>query len=154
MPFQFPDGEAFTTSAASYMYRPATPNETTPRVVLDVAVEGIHTEAMVDTGGVYLLCHSLLASRLNLDGADALSGPSVILFRGVSVQGRLYRLGITLLADEGGDVPFQATAFVPEYQEAEHWGALPSILGFYGCLERIRMAIDPVTETFYFGPTE
>lgn len=49
MSFQFSDGEAFTTSAASYMYRPATPYETTPRVMLDVAIEGIHTEAIIHT---------------------------------------------------------------------------------------------------------
>jgi hypothetical protein len=58
-----------------------------------------------------------------------------------------------LLAEAGGNLGFEATAFVPEQHEEEGWGDMPSILGFYGCLERIRMAIDPVTETFYFGFT-
>ncbi len=109
---------------------------------------------MVDTGGIYLLCHPRLTTQLDLDVADATSGILSILFRGVLVQGRLYRLNVTMLADEGEDVPFQATAFVLEHQEEDQWGDLPSILGFHGCLERIRMAIDPVTDTFYFGPTD
>jgi hypothetical protein len=25
-------------------------------------------------------------------------------------------------------------------------------LGLYGCLERVRFAVDPPTERFYFGP--
>ena len=67
------------------------------------------------------------------------------------VYGRLYRLTLTLLADEGEDVTIQTTAFVPEPEEAEHWGDLPCILGLYGCLERARFAVDPRTEQFYFG---
>lgn len=153
MALRFPDGEVFTTSAATYQYRPATPHETTPRVIVDVVIDGIPTEAMVDTGGIYLLCHPQLAHQLNLETADFISGTLSILFRGALVQGRLYRLHVSLPADEGDDVSFEATAFVPQHYEEEQWGDLPSILGFHGCLERIRMATDPVSETFYFGPT-
>ena len=144
MALHFPDREVFTTNSAAYQYRPATPHETTPRVVIDVVIEGLPTEAMVDTGGIYLLCHPQLANQLSLDTSDAISGILSILFRGVLVQGRLYRLHVTLPADEGDDVPFEATAFVPEHDEEEQWGDLPSILGFHGCLERIRMATDMV----------
>ncbi len=154
MALRFLDGEVFTTSSVSYQYRPATPHETTPRLILDVVIEGIPTEAMVDTGGIYLLCHPQLANQLSLDPADALSDMVSILFRGVLVHGRLYRLHVSLPAHEGNDVPFEATAFVPEGYEDEQWGDLPSILGFHGCLERIRIATDPMSETFYFGPTD
>jgi hypothetical protein len=67
-------------------------------------------------------------------------------------RGRLYRLTLTLLADQGEDVMIQTTAFVPEPEEAEHWGDLPCLLGLYGCLERVRFAVDPRAELFYFGP--
>jgi hypothetical protein len=70
----------------------------------------------------------------------------------VLVHGRLYRLNLTLLADEGEDLTIQTTAFVPEPDEAEGWGDMPCILGLYGCLERLRFAVDPHTEPFYFGP--
>ena len=98
------------------------------------------------------MCHPRLATQLHLEPAEAISGPRALLFRGVLVHGRLYRLTLTLLAQAGDDVVLQATAFVPEPQEEESRGDLPSILGFYGCLERVRFAIDPRTETFFFGP--
>jgi hypothetical protein len=106
----------------------------------------------VDTGGVYLFCHPEIARRLSLTLAEALSEVQTILFRGVLVHGRLYRLTLTFLADEGEDVTIQTTAFVPAPDEAEHWGDLPCLLGLYGCLERVRFAVDPRTERFYFGP--
>jgi hypothetical protein len=149
----FPDGQPFATGMTAFQYRPATAHETTPRAILDVVVEGVVTRTVVDTGGIYLLCNPRLATRLNLDRAEAISGLQSILFRGMLVHGRLYRMDVTLLADEGADFSFQATAFVPDHQEEESWGDLPSILGLYGCLERARFAIDPFTETFYFGPT-
>ncbi|MDH3605006.1 MAG: hypothetical protein OEU26_35870 [Candidatus Tectomicrobia bacterium] len=153
MPLTFPDGQAFATGAAPYGYRSATPQETTPRVVLSVEIEGFKTEAMVDTGGVFLVCHPEVALQARLETSDAVSDTLEILFRGVFVRGRLYRLNLTLVAEIGTTLDFQATVFVPESEDAEQWGEIPSILGMYGCLERIRFAVDPDTETFYFGPT-
>ena len=46
-----PDGQPFTTGATAYQYRPATAQESTPRITLEVAIEGVVTHAMVDTGG-------------------------------------------------------------------------------------------------------
>ena len=140
------------TGAISYQDRPATPQENTPQVVLEIAIEGIVAEAIVDTGGVYLLCHPRLARQLDMDASQAVSPVIELLFRGAFLQGRLHRMSLTLLAEVGENLGFEATAFVPE-QDEEGWSDMPSILGFYGCLERIRMAIDPVTETFYFGST-
>ncbi len=45
MALQFSDGEVFATGSATYQYRPATPHETTPRLILDVMIEGIATGA-------------------------------------------------------------------------------------------------------------
>ena len=152
MTLAFANGEPFAIGVTGYDYRPATSHETTPRLVLEVEIEGILAEAIVDTGGVYLFCNPHVARRLALAPTEALSRVQAILFRGVMVHGRLYRLRLTLLADEGEDVTVQATAFVPEPDEAEHWGDMPCLLGLYGCLERARFAVDPPTERFYFGP--
>ena len=147
------DGELFATGATAYQYRPATAHETTPRIILEVEIDGIlTTEAVVDTGGIYLVCRPQIARLLHVETAEAMSGPLSILLRGVVVHGRLYRLNLTLLAQEGDNLVIQATAFIPEPSEEEQWGDLPSILGFYGCLERARVALDPRTETFFFGP--
>ena len=152
MTLALPNGESFALGVIGYDYRPATSYETTPRLVLEVEIEGILAEAVVDTGGVYLFCHPEIARRLSLTLAEELSEVQTILFRGVPVHGRLYRLTLTFLADEGEDVTIQTTAFVPDPDEAEHWGDLPCLLGLYGCLERVRFAVDPRTERFYFGP--
>jgi hypothetical protein len=152
MALTFPNGERFATGTAPYQYRPATAYETTPRMILEVDIDGLQTEAVVDTGGVYLFCNPTMARRLALTPREALSDVQTILFRGVLVHGRLYRLSLTLLADEGENVTIQVTAFVPEPEEAESWGDMPCLLGLYGCLERARFAVDPPTERFYFGP--
>jgi hypothetical protein len=82
MTLAFPTGEPFARGVTGYDYRPATAHETTPRLVLEVAIEGILAEAVVDTGGVYLVCHPDIARRLSLTPAEALSGVQGILLRG------------------------------------------------------------------------
>ncbi len=149
MTLTLPDGERFATGSVAYQYRPATTHETTPRIILTVEIDGILTEAMVDTGGVYLFCNPHIARCLSLAPTEAMSGIQSILFRGVFVHGRLYRLALTLLADEGENLTMQVTAFVPELEEDESWGDLPCILGLYGCLERTRFAVDPDAERFW-----
>jgi hypothetical protein len=48
-------------------------------------------------------------------------------------------------------VQIDSTAFVPDasYEDVPE---LPSILRLHGCLDRVRFACDPHTDTFYFGP--
>ena len=66
-------------------------------------------------------------------------------------KGKIARLDFILKADEGTDLDFQSTVFVPD--DAEDWNRLklPSFLGQVGFLERIRFAIDPNENKFYFG---
>jgi hypothetical protein len=58
-----PNGESFALGVTGYEYRPATSYETTPRLVLEIEIEGILAEAIVDTGGVYLFCNPEIARR-------------------------------------------------------------------------------------------
>jgi hypothetical protein len=112
--------------------------------VLRVALEGLITQAMVDTGGLYLFCMPSVAWALNLDAGQAL-GPQTILFRDERVRGTLHRLTLTLLAEEGEDLQLDITAFVPD-AGYENVPELPSILSLHGCLERARFAFDPAEE--------
>ena len=68
-----------------------------------------------------------------------------------SIRGTLHRLTLTLLAEEGADLQLDVTAFVPD-AGYENVPDLPSILDLHSCLERVRFACDPATDTFYFGP--
>jgi len=54
-----------------------------------------------------------------LKPAEAISRSWALLFRGVLVQSRLYRLTLTLLPQEGDGQVIQATAFAPEQEEEE-----------------------------------
>jgi hypothetical protein len=48
-------------------------------------------------------------------------------------------------ADEGSPLNVEATWFV-----ADGWPG-PVVIGWKGCLERLRLALDPDQDTFYFA---
>jgi len=147
----FSDGESFATGLTDYNYRPATEQELMPRIMLQVMIQGLEATAVVDTGAPYVVCTSEIARSINLDPATSLAEIR-LLIRGVSISGRLYRLPITFLARQGDDLTVDATAFIPNVEWEASWGSLPSFIGLSGCLERMRFAVDPVSDTFYFGP--
>jgi hypothetical protein len=79
-----------------------------------------------------------------------LIGDQEILIRGILIKGGIHRLNLTVLASEGNGLSLEVTAFVPD--SSKNFGATyPAFLGYAGCLEWIRFAVDPSTETFYFG---
>jgi hypothetical protein len=146
----FADGRPFVTGSQANVFYAPTPAEPKARLVLRVTIEGLATQAMVDTGGLYLFCMPSIVRALHLDAAQAL-GAQTILFRDERVRGTLHRLTLTLLAEDGEDMQLDVTAFVPD-ASYESVPELPSILGLHSCLERVRFAFDPATDTFYFGP--
>jgi hypothetical protein len=104
MPLFFADGSPFVTGSQSNVFYEPTPAEPKARLVLRVVIEGLATQAMVDTGGLYLFCMPSVAHALNLDAAQVL-GAQTILCRDERVRGTLHRLTLTLLAEEGESVP-------------------------------------------------
>lgn len=149
MLLQFSTGEPFATGAAAYVYVPASEREETPRITLDVLIGNLRTSAFVDTGGVYLICSPQIAAALNLDPVDGMPVPA-LLFRGMPMRGVLHRVPLTILASQGDTITFEATAFVPD--SSTEWSNFPCVLGIYLCLERLRFAVDPQAEIFFFGP--
>ena len=148
MLLQLSTGEPFATGAAAYAYVPASEREETPRITLDVLIGNLRTSAFVDTGGVYLICSPQIAAALNLDPVDGLRVPNLI-FRGAQLPGVLHRIPLTILASQGETITLEATAFVPG--SINEWSDFPCILGIYLCLDRLRFAVDPINEVFYFG---
>jgi len=148
MPLYFSDGEPFSDGAGPYTCRPATSQDNTDRIFITIAIEGQQTQAVLDTGGVYLICDPELAEFLDLDPAAALD-KITIRVRGTAYRGSLYRVQVSIPAQEGKSVLFEATAFVPDPEPS--W-PLPTYLGWHGCLERFRFAVDPTQDMFYFGP--
>lgn len=153
MTLLFADRSVFASGSVQYVYRRVTSKDQTERIFIPVEIESIRTYAVVDTGGSYIVCEPAIAEQLGLD-ADAGLDPSVLEIRGNRVHGHLHRLTLTFFAgeNEGESVEVDATAFIPD-SGSEEWPAdLPSFIGLSGCLDRMRIAIDPYTEMFHFGP--
>jgi hypothetical protein len=138
MSLLFLDGHPFATGSTKYAYQPATPGEMTNRIILPVEIEGHRTTAVIDTGAPYVICEPRLARLAGFDLVEPLERITMLI-RGMYLPGSIIRLSVTV----------DATAFVPEQEE--RWENLPSFIGLSGFLERIRFALDPSTDTFYFG---
>lgn len=61
------------------------------------------------------------------------------------LDGTIQRLPITLIAEEGDHLTIDASVFVTDAWHHGHF------LGYSGFLERLRFAIDPFSNTYYFG---
>ncbi|MFB2919174.1 hypothetical protein [Aerosakkonema funiforme] len=144
----YPDGESFAIGAIRYQYAPATTSETTNRIIITVAVENVITQAIVDTGAPYPIIAPKVARQAGLDRLTPLERITMLV-RGMRLEGGLIRVTMTLLANEGEDLDVSATAFIPDVEE--YWGNFPSFIGQIGFLERICYAVNPSTNTFYFG---
>ena len=123
----------------------------TARIVLTVTVAGLHTvQAIVDTGAPWCLFDADILAELESMHADTLPIERLTI-RGVLYQGRLTRIVLSLRADEGEDLDLEATVFVPILNPGETWN-VPNFIGLQGLLSRIRFAVDPAENVFYFGP--
>ena len=150
MPLLFPDGQPFATGSVPYSYRPETEYQDIPKLFLQVQIDGKDIEALVDTGAQFFVCAPDFAAYLNLQETDS-SVVEALRIRGSRIEGVLHRVSLTLPAEEGESLSLEVTAFVPKASEEYKLGQIPCFLGLFCCLERLRFAIDPATETFHFG---
>jgi hypothetical protein len=150
MVLQFADGRPFATGACLYRDQLASGRAETSRVVVRVSISGFQTQAVVDTGGVYLVCDPEISDLLDLTLGASLDVDTLVI-RGYKYEGYLQRVTITMLAEEGENLELDVTAFIPQLSPGQEW-QFPSFLGLQGCLEFLRLAIDPSANTFYFGP--
>jgi hypothetical protein len=120
-------------------------DEPTPKIFVKV-VSGdapIPLLAQLDTGAAWSVLDGEIAEAL---GLLEQAGPTVSLStRSGAVRGKLIRSSLTIVADEGESCEVEATLFV-----SRDW-AYGNFLGYSGFLERIRFAIDPGTNDFYFS---
>ena len=85
-----------------------------------------------------------LAQRLECDVEPDPSAPRMWTRFGL-INGRLERVRVAFPAEEGDTFELDATWFV-----SAEWPG-PAVIGWKGCLERMRFAFDPATDSFYFG---
>ena len=140
-------GREFATGEARFTSRPAHTFDRLARIHLTVQIGAVHALAVLDTGGAYLVLDPVMAA--NVDIGEPVHAERIAI-RGFVYNGTVHRIPITIPAEAGEPLTFEATAFVPELAAGEAW-PLPSYLGWQGCLERIRFAVDPRAERVYFG---
>jgi hypothetical protein len=115
---------------------------------LSVAVECLVGEfsvnALLDTGSHWCVLPAQIA--IALDEATAAEGlVERMSTRLGTFPGRLARIPLILVAEEGESLDVEATWFV-----SGDWPG-PAVIGWKGCLERIRFALDPTLDLFYFA---
>ena len=147
----FLTGEPFASGIITYSYGPAHEWEQTSRILVPVEIGGVSVIAVVDTGAPYVVCPPQVATQAGLQSAQ--DDPVVALGWHGDHTGYLFRRPIRLRAEAGEDAIVEATIFVPDASSAPAWeaGRRPFILGMGGCLERMRFAVDPGSDTFYFA---
>ena len=113
-------------------------------VAVEYEVEEQRVPSLLDTGAEWGIFPADLADTLGYDPL-AEGVPTVLDTRLGKYQGYLLRIPIFIPATEGDGLDVELTWIV-----VPGWPG-PPVMGWGGCLERLRFAIDPATETFYFG---
>jgi predicted aspartyl protease len=140
---KFADGTAFASGSAPYNYLP----EESPRLQIEIEIDGQKLSAAVDTGAPYFICNLAVAELLGMTTAEHVGAVTLNTRKG-RTTGKLYRTAVVLLASEGESVEIEVTTFVPD---DEAWNDEPLFLGLFSCLDRVRFAVDPAGDRFYFG---
>lgn len=104
-------------------------------------------DALLDTGAEWCVLRPEVAEAL---GYDPTPDPDVpgLLTRFGTMRGRLVRVPFRFEAEDGDQLDVDTTSFI-----ATDWPG-PVVIGWRGCLERIRFALDPNNNLFYFGGFE
>jgi hypothetical protein len=105
---------------------------------------GIPLVALLDCASEWCVLSAIVAEDAGLELES--DGITVSLdSRFGIIAGRLERLPLRLMAMEGDSAEIEATCFV-----SADWPG-PMVIGWKGCLERIRFGLDPSEDAFYFA---
>ena len=142
------NGLVFAGSCSKFLDKSPGSSEITAKVYVTIEFPGLfnHSLAQLDTGAAWSVLEPDIAEELNLFEGDgewvemrAHTGP---------VSGRLERVPVKLVAEEGESLEIEATFLV-----SRHWNG-KTFLGYTGFLDRVRIALDPGANLFYFGESE
>jgi len=126
--------------------------EQSVRIVLRITAAGSLTvPAIVDTGSPWCILDPAMVELIETRIEAAYAPNERLLIRGTLYEGRLLRIPISIPTEQGSNYEIDATVFVPTLDAADSWPH-PNFIGLEGFLNRIRFAIDPTENSFYFGP--
>lgn len=141
----------FICGATSYFEEAPYTSPDHARIVVNATPEGgPSTLWVVDTGAPWCVIDPNMIKRfpIQYEVVKQLSAP--IIIRGQSYDGKLIRINIRLIAYWGENLDIEATAFLADLDSEDSWN-LPNFIGLGGYLSRMRFAIDPFSNTLFFG---
>jgi hypothetical protein len=139
-------GSPFTTGSVRFDDSSHVSSEPTAKVYVPfrlASLEGTF-QAMLDTGAAWSMLEREVAADAGLfeqEGEELM-----ISTRLGPIRGKLVRAELILSADQGDSLSMGGTVFISESWEAG------SFLGYNGLLERLRIALAPEENRFFFGP--
>ena len=140
------DRVPFATGRAEYLDAPPKSPWRGPGIVIQIQFQALDfpVSAVIDTAAPWCILQPNVADRI-IDDLEMVEDAVVLSTRLGLVKGRLYRGWITLPAEAGEDLDIQATIFLSPEWRGENF------IGYKGMLNRMRFAVDPATNLFYFG---
>lgn len=137
------DGLPFVTGVAGYLDH-GEERESEARIFVQVELRPFGAfSAMVDTAAPFCILKPDLARQVE-SSLEPLE-PATLISRLGETKGRLYRGDVTILADRGEPLEVDTLIFL-----SQDWKG-GNFIGYGGLLQRIRFAVDPGANLFYFG---
>jgi hypothetical protein len=136
----------FATGRSKYADRPKESRATFSRIFLEVwpGHFPLPVMAIVDTAAPWCIFKPGIGEYLS-KRFDLVSDEISLSTRLGTFKGNLYRGSLLFPILEGEPLDVEATVFVSSDWPGENF------LGYEGLLQRIRFAVDPETNLFYFG---
>lgn len=137
-------------------YRDDDPSQIHSRIIVPVRFNNDSQEvlAVVDTGAPWCILSPSDAVAAAIDYQNEGEWGHSLIIRGSNISGWLCMdIPVHIDAERGTGISVPSTIFIPELELGQIWN-LPNFLGLSGFLERIRFAVDPGTNLFYFGALE
>lgn len=137
-------------------YSDAYPGDTNARIVIPISCGYAPyltppIQAILDTGAPWCVFDPQITEMLEIDYAAGIE--CRLWIRGLLYHGWLCNLPVKLEAEDdyGTGITLEATVFIPRLNPGQDSWPHPNFLGLGGFLERIRFAVDPENNLFYFG---
>jgi hypothetical protein len=139
------DGTQFSTGRSRFLDQAPGSEDQRARILVRIEPQSLGQVilAQLDTGAAWSILDAQIAEALSLLDGDG--EPVRFSTRLGTYEGRLARTHLDIVADEGDTVTIEATVWV-----SRDWPG-GTFLGYGGLLERIRFAVDPSDNSFYFG---
>jgi hypothetical protein len=139
-------GEGFASGRSKFSDQFPGWGEPTAKIYVKVRFADLDEDhlAQLDTGAAWSILTPKLAQSLGV--TEWGSGRVALSTRFGIHEGRLVRLSVTFVAQDGESLETEGMFFV-----SADWPSPVTFLGYSGLLDSIRFALDPQANHFYFG---